>query len=330
MAGNNGDGAGFAGDLGPAVNAQLSSPSGLALDAAGNLYISDPGNSDVREVCANTCPAWQGTSGEINTYAGNFNAGAGYAGDGGLATLAQLQNPNGLAVDSAGNLYIADSDNQVIRKVTATTGVITTVAGNGTAGYSGDGGLATEASLAEPQGIALDSNGYLYIADTDNCVIRVVEPNGIITTIAGNADLGCGYAGDNGLAQAAELSYPSGVTVSGGKVYIADDGNQVIRLLSTLGSNVVITSNSSLPTGMVNVAYSQTLAAIGGAAPYTWTVTAGAFARRAMSLNAATGVIQRHFQRNGQYDQLPLFKSPTAAIPHLPPASLSLWLSAAH
>jgi uncharacterized protein (TIGR03437 family) len=290
VAGNNGDGAGFAGDLGPATGAQLSNPSGVVLDAAGNLYISDPGNNDVREVCSNTCPAWSGTSGEINTYAGNFNAGPGYSGDGGQATLAQLQNPNGLAVDSAGNLYIADSDNQVIRKVTAATGVITTVAGNGSAGYSGDGGPATEASLSEPLGIAVDSNGYLYIADTDNCVIRVVEPNGIITTIAGNAQLGCGYTGDNGLAQAAQLNYPSGVAVSGSKVYIADGGNQVIRLLDTLGSNLLITTTSPLPTGKVNVAYSQTLSAIGGTAPYTWTVTSGALPA-GLSLNTSTGVI---------------------------------------
>jgi uncharacterized protein (TIGR03437 family) len=290
VAGNNGDGSGFSGDLGPATSAQLSTPSYVALDAAGNLYIADSGNDVVREVCANTCPAWGGTSGEINTYAGNFDAGPGYAGDGGQATLAQLQNPNGLAVDSAGNLYIADSDNQVIRKVTAATGVITTVAGNGIEGYSGDGGPATQASLSEPQGVAVDSNGNLYIADTDNCVIRVVEPNGVITTIAGNAQLGCGYTGDNGLAQAAELNYPSGVAVSGGQIYIADDGNEVIRLLNTIGANVIITTNSPLSTGMVNVVYSQTLAAIGGTAPYTWTVTAGTLPA-GLTLNSSTGVI---------------------------------------
>src|ERR1700722_1777134 len=177
VAGNNAAGSGFSGDLGPATSALLSNPTYGAVDAPGNLYIADSFNDVVREVCASTCPAWGGTSGEINTYAGNFNAGPGYAGDGGQATLAQLQNPNGLAVDSAGNLYIADSDNQVIRKVTAATGVITTVAGNGISGYSGDGGQAIQASLDEPKGVAVDSNGYIYIADTDNCVIRVVEPN---------------------------------------------------------------------------------------------------------------------------------------------------------
>jgi uncharacterized protein (TIGR03437 family) len=230
MAGSNSAGAGFSGDLGPATSAQLSTPAGVAVDSAGNVYIADSGNNVVREVCASACPAFGGTSGEINTYAGYFSAGPGYAGDGGQANRAQLQNPNGLALDSAGNLYIADTDNHVIRKVTAATGVITTVAGNGIAGYTGDGGPATQASLDEPKGVALDSNGYLYIADTDNCLIRVVEPNGIITTIAGYGTPG--WTGDGGLAKAAQLTFPSGVAVIGGKVYIADAGSYAIRLLT--------------------------------------------------------------------------------------------------
>jgi len=238
VAGNNGDGAGFSGDLGPATSAQLSTPSGVAVDSSGNIFIADSGNNVVREVCASTCAAFKGTAGEINTYAGSFAAGPGYAGDGNLADNAhtQLQNPNGLAVDKDGNLYIADTDNHVIRKVTASTGIITTVAGNGLptspVNPLGDGGPATVASLDEPKGVAVDSNGYIYIADTDNCLIRVVSPDGTINTIAGYGVPG--WTGDGGLAKAAQLTFPSGVAVSGGKIYIADDGSQVIRLLTPI------------------------------------------------------------------------------------------------
>jgi len=277
VAGSNSAGAGFSGDLGPATSAQLSTPSGVVLDSSGNLYIADSGNDVVREVCAKTCLAWGGVAGEINTYAGYFSAGPGYAGDNGQADRAQLQNPNGLAIDGAGNLYIADSDNHVIRKVNAATGVITTVAGNGnpTSPFNplGDGGPATVASLDEPKGVAVDSNGYIYIADTDNCLIRVVEPNGIITTIAGYGTPG--YTGDGGLAKAAQLTFPSGVALSGGKIYIADDGNYVIRLLTPIavvpqiGAGGVVTAsafgdfNSVAPGSWIEI-YGTNLAATTG------------------------------------------------------------------
>jgi uncharacterized protein (TIGR03437 family) len=274
VAGSNTAGAGFSGDLGPATGAQLSTPSGVVLDSSGNLYISDSGNNVVREVCAKTCPAWGGTAGEMNTYAGYFSAGPGYAGDGKQADRAELQNPNGLAIDGAGNLYIADSDNHVIRKVAAATGIITTVAGNGSPTSPlnplGDGGPATVASLDEPKGVAVDANGYIYIADTDNCLIRVVEPNGIITTIAGYGSPG--WTGDGGAALAAQLTFPSGVAVSNGKIYVADNGNQVIRLLTPIavvpkiGAGGVVTASafgasSSVAPGSWIEIYGSNLAA---------------------------------------------------------------------
>ena len=138
----------------------------------------------------------------INTVAGNVPAGHSlYGGDNGPATSAQLASPLGVAVDSAGNLYIADTDNHRIRKVS--NGVITTVAGNGTAGFSGDNGPATSAQLNYPAGVAVDSAGNLYIADTDNNRIRKVS-NGVITTVAGNGTLG--FSGDNGPATSAQLN----------------------------------------------------------------------------------------------------------------------------
>lgn len=167
----------------------------------------------------------------IKTYAGNRTAG--FAGDAGSPTSAELDSPLGLAFDSSGNLYIADSVNQRIRKISG--GSITTVAGNGTGGYSGDKGTATSAELLNPTAVALDSSGNLYIADTGNHVIRMVSTGGTITTFAG--DNTGGYSGDGGAAVDAELDLPTGVAVdSSGNVYIADSGNRVIREVS--GGNI--------------------------------------------------------------------------------------------
>src|ERR1022692_4998410 len=189
-------------------------------------------NNEVRVVCANQTPAaCQGVAaGDINTVAGNEATGANYTGDGGPAAKALLGDPVAVLLDAAGNLYISDSGNNAIRKVN-TSGIITTVAGMGpnANGYSGDGGPATQAELNGPKGIALDSSGYLYIADTVNCVIRVVEPNGNITTIAGNGTPG--YSVNGGPALSAQLYFPSGVAVNGGKVYIGENGNTLTRLL---------------------------------------------------------------------------------------------------
>lgn len=239
VAGKNSAGAGFAGDLGPAINARLWNPTGVAVDSAGNIYIADPFDNVVSVVCANQTPiactstAFAGftwAAGDINTFAGNNTNGPGYSGDGGPATAALVNNPNAVTLDAGGNLYIADTGNNAVRKVD-TSGKITTVAGNGVAAYAGDGGQAIQASLNAPKGIAVDSNGNLFIADHTNCAIRMVEPGGIITTIAGTPG-SCGFSGDGGAATSAQLYFPSGVAVNGGKVYIADNTNNVIRLLT--------------------------------------------------------------------------------------------------
>lgn len=176
----------------------------------------------------------------ISTFAGNRTAG--FSGDSGAATSAQLNLPLGLAFDSSGNLYIADSFNNRIRKVSG--GTITTVAGNGTGGYSGDKAAATSAELLSPAGVAVDSSGNLYIADTFNHVIREVSSSGTITTFAGN-NTG-GYAGDGGAATSAELDFPTGVAVdSSGNVYIADSGNRVIRQVS--GGNIITLVGATSP-----------------------------------------------------------------------------------
>jgi uncharacterized protein (TIGR03437 family) len=235
VAGDNTLGFGFFGDLGPATAAQLSNPTGVAVDPAGNIYIADPDNNVVRVVCANQTPiACQGVAaGDINTFAGNQPTGASYTGDGGPATKALLNDPVAVLLDTAGNLYISDSGNNAIRKVN-TSGIISTVAGMGpfANGYSGDGGQATLAELNGPKGMAMDSSGNLYIADSVNCVIRMVELSGVITTIAGNQAAGAGYSGDKGPATSAQLYFPGGVAASGGNIYIADYGNNLIRQLT--------------------------------------------------------------------------------------------------
>jgi streptogramin lyase len=175
----------------PAVEANLSSPQGVAADGSGNLYIVAQGQSRVFKIDA---------LGELTVVAGNGTGG--YSGDGGAATSASLQDPFGVALDGAGNLFIADTSNHRIRRVEAGTGVITTVAGNGSFGFAGDGGAATSASLANPFGVALDGAGNLFIADAGNQRIRRVEAGaGIITTVAGNGT--SGFAGDGGPATSA-------------------------------------------------------------------------------------------------------------------------------
>jgi sugar lactone lactonase YvrE len=182
---------GYSGDGGPATSAWLNRPTGVAVDSAGSLFIADSQNFRIRKVT-------QG--GVINTVAGNGTRG--YSGDYGPATSAQFSNPTGVAVDSSGNLFIADTGNDRIRKVTP-DGVISTVAGNGTYGYSGDGGPATSAQLYSPSSVAVDSAGNLFIADVNNNLIRKVTPGGVISTVAGNGTYG--YSGDGGPATSTQV-----------------------------------------------------------------------------------------------------------------------------
>ena len=214
---------GYSGDGGSATLAELSFPTSVALDGAGNLFISDGANNCIRKV---------NSSGVISTIAGD--TATGYSGDGGQATDAKLYGPEDIALDKTGNLYIADIGNNVVRKVN-TSGIISTVAGTGGAGYSGDNGPATAAQMRYPYAVATDTAGNLYITDNSNFVIRKVDTAGIITTIAG--DGGSGYSGDGGPATAATFNNPGGVDVNRqGDVIVADFGNNVIRKIVKLNN----------------------------------------------------------------------------------------------
>jgi trimeric autotransporter adhesin len=245
----------YSGDGGPATSAGMD-PQAVAVDPAGNLVIADGSNEDVsnrvRVVAASTGTFYGQamTAGDIYTIAGDGTRG--YSGDGGPATSAELFAPDGLAFDGAGNLVIADADNNVVRVVAARTGTfygqamtagdIYTVAGNGTFGYSGDGGPATSAELNGPSGVAVDAAGNLVIGDTLNNRVRVVAAStgtfygqamtaGDIYTVAGNGKIG--YSGDGGPATSARLSAPTGVAVdSSGNLVIADTENGLVRLVS--------------------------------------------------------------------------------------------------
>jgi sugar lactone lactonase YvrE len=289
----------YSGDGGPAVSAGFRGPEGVALDSSGNLYIADANDNRIRKVALDT--------GIITTIAGN-GTGA-FSGDGGLATSASLRNPRALALDSAGNLYFADSGNQRIRKLVLGTGIVTTVAGNGMANYGGDGDPATSDSLYDPGGVTVDSSGNVYISDSINNLIReVTAADGIINTVAGNV-LSPGFSGDGGAAAGAGLLYPLGIAVdSSGNLYFADSNDHRIRRVDAV-------------TGIITtIAGTGTYGFTGDGGPAT---SAALFQPSGVTLDAS-GNIYFADSGNNRIRKLTLQAAPVAVTISTAPAGLSV------
>ncbi len=231
--------ANYNGDGIQATAAEVNQPSGVAIDKNGNVFIADNVNNRIRKIDAAT--------GIITTVAGNGTQA--YSGDGGQATAAELAQPWNVALDAVGNIYIGDRNNQRVRKVTVSTGIITTIAGNGTAGYNSDGIQATAAELDYPQGVYIDKAGNVYIADVDGARIRKVNTAGVISTVAGTGTPG--YNGDGIQATAAELHNPATVSMdAAGNLYIPDYYNNEVREVNV--STGIITSVAGNGTGGFN------------------------------------------------------------------------------
>ena len=225
-------GAGFAGDGGPATAAMLWSPRGVAVDAAGNVYIADRWNRRIRRVAPN---------GTIATIAGNGTAG--FSGDNGNALAAQFGDVYGVAIDQLGGVYVADASNHRIRRVSG--GGVTTIAGNGNPTASGDGGSATAASIYQPYGVAADIGGSVYIADTSNFRVRAISPGGVIRTMAGTGTPG--FSGDGSNATSAQLFHPTAAAVdAAGNLYVADSDNHRVRRVTPGGTVSTVAGNGGI------------------------------------------------------------------------------------
>jgi sugar lactone lactonase YvrE len=269
--------AGYLGDGGVGTAAQLNFPTGVAVDAGGNVYIADQNNQRIRIVFAG--------SGVITTIAGKGTIGAG--GDGGAAVNAQLNFPTGVAVDNAGNVFIADNSNYRIRKILSGTGLITTIAGTGIAGYSGEAGPATSARLYNPYNLAADQAGNVYVADSNNSRVRkIAAGSNIITTVAGSGNLE--YGGDGGVATAAQIYRPLAVAVDGaGNLYIADQFNHRVRR-----AGVPLAEPTNLTAAAVSAtSIKLTWTPSGGAASYT--IKRGTFPGGEVPI--ATGIVSNTY-----------------------------------
>ena len=231
---------GFSGDGGPAPEATLNGPQAMALHSDGNLFISDRGNNRIRKVDVAT--------GVITTVAGTGEAG--FSGDGGPATEAALDFPRGIVLDRDGNLFITDSNNQRIRRVDATTGIITTVVGTGEFGFTEDGGPATEAAIAFPRGVILEGSGNLLFSGSNNRIRKVDAITGILTTVAGTGELR--FSGDGGPATEASLTQSLGLLVDGiGNLFVSDTFNNRIRKVDVT-TGIITTVAGTGEGGLVN------------------------------------------------------------------------------
>jgi hypothetical protein len=245
-----------------AVDSQFNGPNGVAIDSANNIYISDYSNCAIRKITAATD--------EVSTLAGGPTVGCGYSGDQGPAVKAQLNEPQEIALDSAGNIYFADQGNLRIREIVATTGNIQTVAGDGAGGYTGDG-PATERTIYYPGGVTVDPNGNIFVSDTDNQILRWVTPTGQMLTFAGTVPGGpissSGFSGDGGPALKAQFYQPAQISRDGaGNTYVADEYNHRVRQVTPFAGYGLSSANLSFetqPAGTVSDFQALTISAVG-------------------------------------------------------------------